>query len=256
MAKKPISHLWIPDTQVREGVDTDHIHACGNYIMDKQPDRIIIAGDWWDMPATSRWNTKLDQEGLRIVDDIEAGRRAMERLWAPLEQYQRRHRKRKKIYNPERHFLFGNHEEHLMRPIKEDPRLEGLFGYDMLGIERWGLKAYPFLEIVELDGISYSHYFCNPSSGRPYGGMMQTRLKNYGKSFTQGHKQEFDYGELPRAWGQIHMGLVAGAFYSHDEDYKIQGNHHWRGVVMKHEVHDGEYDLMKVSLDFLLRRYL
>ena len=43
----------------------------------------------------------------------------------------------------------------------------------------------------------------------------------------------------------------------HDESYKgPQGNDHWRGVVVKNEVVDGEYDIMKISLDYLLRKYL
>lgn len=44
--------------------------------------------------------------------------------------------------------------------------------------------------------------------------------------------------------------------YLHDEDYKgPQGNHHWRGIIVKHDVHDGQYCLMEVDLDYLCRRY-
>jgi hypothetical protein len=56
--------------------------------------------------------------------------------------------------------------------------------------------------------------------------------------------------------GRSQHGLVAGACYLHDEDYKgPQGNAHWRGVLVKHEVRAGSYDLMQVSLDYLARRY-
>ena len=86
---------------------------------------------------------------------------------------------------------------------------------------------------------------------------METRLKNIGCSFTQGHAQSFQYGEREIPTGEVHHGLVAGAFYMHNEPYKgYTGNHHWRGVVVKHEVKDGRYDLMKVSLNYLLRKYL
>jgi len=86
--------------------------------------------------------------------------------------------------------------------------------------------------------------------------MIETRIKNIGSSFTQGHSQDFQYGEYLFAGGIIRHGLVAGAFYQHDEPYKKGSNHHWRGVVVKNEVHDGTYDIMKVSLNYLLRRYL
>jgi hypothetical protein len=34
-----------------------------------------------------------------------------------------------------------------------------------------------------------------------------------------------------------------------------QGNAYWRGLFVKHEVKNGEYDLMEVSLDYLCRKY-
>lgn len=251
-------HLWIPDTQVREGVPTKHIEALGNYILEKRFEKIIVAGDWWDMPATSNWNTAREQEKLRVIDDIESGNRAMNLLWKAVNKQNKKYfRQKRKKYKPEKHFLFGNHEVHLERLWEKDPRLEGLVGYDALNLERHDFQTYDFKEILMLDGIAYSHYFANPSSGRPYGGMIETRLKNIGCSFTMGHYQEFLYGERQLPTGKRLHGLVAGAFYMHDEPYKgPQGNSHWRGVVVKHEVDDGEYDIMKVSLNFLLRKYL
>lgn len=252
------THLWIPDTQVRKGVPIDHIEALGNYIEEKRFDKVIVAGDWWDMPATSNWNKAIEQEGLRVIDDIEAGRYAMNLLWKAVNK---RNKKiagwKKKQYQPEKHFLMGNHEVHLERIWESAPYLEGLISYDMLDLDKHGFAVHEFLKPVEIDGILYCHFFANPNSGRPYGGMIETRLKNIGQSFTQGHAQSFAYGEREVPSGKRHHGLVAGAFYQHYEPYKgPYGNHHWRGVVVKHEVEDGQYDIMKVSLDFLLRRYL
>jgi hypothetical protein len=54
----------------------------------------------------------------------------------------------------------------------------------------------------------------------------------------------------------VQRGLIVGSYYQHDEDYKgPQGNHHWRGIIVKHEVRDGNYDMMEVSMDFLRERY-
>lgn len=249
-------HLWIPDTQVRPGVPTQHIEALGNYIEEKRFPKIIIAGDWWDMRATSNWNSAKDQEGLRVQDDIDAGNRAMNLLWKATRKRNKRVAGwKKKQYQPEKHFLMGNHEVHLERIWEKDPRLEGLIGYDALNLD--GFAIHPFKQILTLDGIAYSHFFYNAMSGRPYSGMIETRLKNIGCSFTQGHAQEFSYGERQLPNGKRLHGLVAGAFYLHDEKYKgPQGNRHWRGVVVKNEVEDGEYDICKVSADYLLREYL
>ena len=239
------------------GVPTQHIEALGNYIEEKRFEKIIVAGDWWDMPATSNWNSAREQEKLRVVDDIESGKRAMNLLWRAVEK---RNRKvagwKKKRYQPEKHFLFGNHEKHLERIWEADPRLEGLIDYNALDLERYGFITHEFLKPVEIDGILYSHFFARANSGRPIGGMIETRLKNICQSFTQGHAQSFAYGEYETPTKRLH-GLVAGAFYMHDEPYKgPTGNHHWRGVVVKNDVRDGEYDIMKISLDYLLRKYL
>lgn len=44
--------------------------------------------------------------------------------------------------------------------------------------------------------------------------------------------------------------------YRHDLEYGTpQGNRHWRGILVKHEVRHGDYSLMEVSLDFLKRKY-
>ena len=44
--------------------------------------------------------------------------------------------------------------------------------------------------------------------------------------------------------------------YEHNEDYLgPQGNKHWRGILMLHDVQDGEFDLMPVSLDYLGKKY-
>jgi len=237
-------------------VPTRHIEALGNYIEEKRFEKIIVAGDWWDMPATSNFNTAHEQEGLRVLDDIDSGNRAMNLLWRAVNNANKRaSTNHKKRYYPEKHFLFGNHEVHLERLWDKDPRLQGLIGYRSLALN--GFKTYPFLKVVDIDGILYSHYFCNPMSGRPWGGMIETRIKNVGQSFTQGHAQSFKYGELEVSNGRIRFGLVAGSFYMHDEKFKgPQGNNHWRGVIVKNDVHDGQYDIMKISLDYLLRKYL
>jgi hypothetical protein len=103
--------------------------------------------------------------------------------------------------------------------------------------------------------VGYAHYWYQPMSGRPFTGMIETRLKTIGHSFTQGHQQTLMYGFRYVSETSQH-GLVAGSCYLHDEDYKgPQGNSHWRGIIVCHEVQDGSYDPMFISLDYLCRRY-
>lgn len=97
----------------------------------------------------------------------------------------------------------------------------------------------------------------NPMTGKPFSGTVMNTLKVVGESFTQGHKQTLECHTcfLPFS-GKQQWAIVAGACYVHDEDYKgITGNKHWRGVILKHGVHDGSYDPCFVSLDYLRERH-
>lgn len=251
---KAISHMFIPDMQVTPTTPTDHIAHIGQYIMDRRPDKIIVAGDWWDMESLSHWSSKLEAEGKRYRADVEAGNRALEILLAPMEEYNAMRRKNgKKMYTPEMHFLMGNHEHRITRYIEEHPQMESFMGLGDLDTK--GFTVHGFLEVVNLDGMRYSHYFYQPMTGRPYGGNATTRLKQIGHSFCMGHQQTLDVA-VRYVDGKQQWGIVAGAGYTHDEDFKgPQGNSHWRGVVVLHDVDDGACDPMFVGLEYLNARY-
>jgi len=250
-------HLVIPDTQIKPEVPTVHLEWIGQYIVDAFAGddlTIIHLGDHWDMPSLSSYDQgKIHMEGRRIAQDIIAGNRGFDLLNAPLAAYNQSKRKK---WEPRRVFLLGNHENRITRAIEQTAQLDGLLSLDLLNATAHGWEVHPFLEVVEIDGVSYSHYFYNQLSGRPYGGMnVETRLKTIGRSFTMGHQQVLLYGVRSLISGMQH-GLVAGSCYLHDEFYRgPQGNAEWRGIVVCNQVEDGSYDPTFVSLDYLCRRY-
>ncbi len=254
------SHFLIPDTQVRPGVPTNHLIAAAKYCIDKRVDTIIHMGDHWDFPSLSSYEKKGSAffEEASLAADIKSGNDAMDLFMSLFEKYNARQRKNHKPrYRPRFVFLMGNHENRLQRLIDSDPVLyRGVIGFHQLHLNGW--DVVPFLEMENIDGIEYSHYFYNPMTGRPYGGVMSTRLKNVGFSFSMGHQQGKDMSERKLSNGSTIRGLVCGSFYQHDEGYMgPQGNKaHWRGCIYKTEVRDGDYCLMELSLDYLMRRWL
>lgn len=243
----------IPDLQVRPGAPLDHLRWIGQYIVERQPDVIVQIGDWADMESLSSYDKgKLSFEGRRYKRDIEVVEESLDVLDAPIAEYNYRRRNR---YEPRYLVTLGNHEDRISRAVDDQPELAGFMDVDDLPYAEHGWEVHDYLEPVWIDGVAYAHYFYRPNTGRSYSGMIETRLKNIGHSFTQGHEQTLSFGLHATAAGRRY-GLVAGACYLHDEDYKgPQGNSEWRGIVVKHEVHNGEYDPMFVSLDFLCRRY-
>ena len=260
MKLRAITHIVIPDTQAKDGVPTDHLRWIGQYIVDEfrdKPVKIIHLGDHADMPSLSSYDKgKKSMEGRRVVADIKAANDAWAILNEAMVAFNKHRAKLKhKLWLPERHILLGNHEDRINRAVEGDPQLEGVFSIDNLDYERSGWKVKRFREVLWLDGVAYSHFFYNPMTGKPFGGNVESRLKTIGHTFTMGHQQTLMYG-LRFVGGKSQHGLIAGACYLHDDDYKgPQGNSHWRGIVIEHEVRDGSYDPMFVSLDYLCRRY-
>ena len=271
MTKKFKTHMFIPDTQVRSGVKLDHIAAAGNYAAEKKPDRIIIAGDWWDMASLSAWDSAASKTQKKRIymsepnstdeseGDIDIGNRALDMLMKPINAVNKGRRKK---WLPDIHFTMGNHEHRLTRFKSEHPYLGGALSLEHCNLRKYGIKVHPFLKPVVLDGIHYCHYFCRSAKGTitsSRGGQSSAmaQVKNESVSTTAGHKQGLDVHIQESSGGRM-RGLIAGSFYQHTEGYMgngYQGQNHWHGILMKHEVRKGDYDLMEVSIDYLQRRY-
>lgn len=252
---KPLrSHIVIPDVQCKPGVKLDHLSWAGQYIAHRKPDVVVVLGDWWDMPSLSSYDSgKKSFEGRMYKADIEAGHQGMGLFLTPI--------KAEKSYHPELIFLYGNHEERILRAVESDRKLEGTIGYHDLRLKEYGFTTYEFLEPVVKDGIGYCHFYPRAGSGA----ILQTKrgapsakaqLQREGRSCTAGHQQGLDVACIPLG-GKLQWGIIAGSFYQHDEQYlSPQGNDHWRGLIVKHEVDGrGGFNPMFVSLDYLKRRY-
>lgn len=247
----------IPDTQIEAGVDTRHIDWAGEALVDYKPDRIIVLGDWWAMPSLSSYDRPGSRrmEGARVQADIDAGNDAFERFVSPLSgERLRLERGKRRAWNPTCDFLFGNHENRVTRAVDSEPKYEGILSLDALRTP--GFTRHDFLEIVEHDGIAYSHYFANVHSGKPIGGSVDNRLNKIGKSFVSGHEQGLLYGIRQYPGSLTRHGLVAGSFYRHFEHYRgPQGRDEWRGIIVLNEVENGTYDIMPLSMGYLERTY-
>ena len=255
----PRTHMIIPDTQVKEGVDTSHLEWIGKWAAEKKPDVIVMLGDFADMPSLSTYDVgKKSFEGQRYTKDVDAARKAMNKLMFPIWQEQARLiENKKKQWNPRLILTLGNHENRINRAIDSDPKLDGLISTTDLGYGESDWEVYPFLEVVIVDGIAYSHYFTTGVMGRPVTSARMLTTKKF-MSCTMGHvqKTEIDMSSF-RADGTPIISLFAGCCYLHDEDYLgPQGNVVHRQIIMKYEVNNGFYYPHMISLDYLKKRYV
>jgi hypothetical protein len=192
---------------------------------------------------------KRSAENKRYKADLEAAHHGMELLMTPIVMA--------KDYKPRLVMILGNHEDRITRYADDNPVMHEAVSIRDLGYEAWGWRVVPFREVIKIDGVAYSHYFYNENTSKPYAGAnLQTRLQTIGMSFTMGHQQGLKVAIRDLADGTRHRGLVAGSFYQHNESYRgPQACFEWRGILMKHEVQNGDYDLLEVSLNYLKRRY-
>lgn len=248
-----IKHLMIPDTQIKPGISLDYLRWAGEYIVEKQPHVVVQIGDFADMASLSSYDEgKRSFEGRRYKLDIEVAAEGMETLMGPLFRYNKAHRNK---YTPRKVLTLGNHSDRITRAIEKDPKLEGTISLNDLDYRRWGWEVYPFLKPVAIDGIMYCHYFPTGQMGRPCTSA-RAIMQKYHMSCMAGHQQGRDIAFGKRGDGKTITTVIAGSYYEHDEDYlNPMTNSHWRGVIMAHEVDDGSFDEMMVSIGFLKRTY-
>ena len=250
-------HLVIPDTQVKPDQSIEHLRWAGQYAVDKKPDVIVHIGDHWDMPSLSSYDVGTRNfEGRRYTNDIEAGIKGMEAFLAPIrEEQQRLIRNKDKRWNPRMVFTLGNHEYRIERAVNSDPKLDGLIGFGDLKLNEMGWEVYDFLEPVIIDGLAYCHYFTSGVMGRPVSSAKLMLAKKY-MSCIMGHVQDRDIAYARKADGTNMLGLFAGIYYQHDEEYlNPQTNGSWSGIWMLNEVANGGCDELPVSINYLRDKY-
>jgi len=249
--------LVIPDCQVKEGLSTDHLMWAGKAICEYKPNVIVNLGDFADMPSLSTHDKVGSKyfEGLRYKKDINAAKDAMKVLLSPLRDLQSKQKKNKeKVYKPRMVMLLGNHENRIDRAVNNNPTLEGLISVKDLEYEKdW--EVHSFLHPIFINGVGFNHYWPVGAMGRPASSPASIISKLH-MSCIAGHQQgkQVSYGK--RADGKPITAVIVGSYYLHDESYMDQlSNKHWRGLLVMHEVEDGHFDEMFLSIDYLGRKY-
>lgn len=247
----------IPDCQIRPGDNTDFLRHIGHHIVAKKPDVIVNIGDFADMASLSSYDKgKKSFEGRRYVADIDATHNAMLDLLSPMWDFNDKQKKNgKKQYKPRMVLTLGNHEQRIVKAVEDDSKLEGVLNIEDLEYEQAGWEVHPFLDVVSIENIAFSHYFSSGLLGRPCGSAAAQLSKKH-SSCIAGHQQGLQISMGYNAQGQRLSSVIAGSCYEHNEDYLgPQGNKHWRGILMLYNVNQGEFDLVPVPLSYLREKY-
>lgn len=249
--------LVLPDVQAKPGTDFTYLNKIGRYMVEKKPETVVCLGDFADFPSLSSYDVgKKSFEGRRYLADLEAAKDAMCAFLSPMWEFnEKAKRNKEKLYRPRMVLTLGNHENRVNRAVNDDPKLEGVLSVDALGYEAFGWEVYPFLEVVIIEGVAFSHYFVTGVAGRP-AGSAAAQLRKTNMSCIAGHQQGLNMATASRADGKRIISIIAGSCYEHNEEYMgPQGNKHWRGALLLHNLHDGEFDPVPLPLHYFNEKY-
>jgi len=257
-----VSHLVIGDAHSNPTTSSDRFEVLGKFIVDEQPDVIIDMGDFASLDSLSSYDRgKKAFEGRRYTADCEAARNSRDRLMRPIREYNAQRKKNKeRQYKPRLVALLGNHEDRINRVCESSPELDGVISTRDLGAEEYGWSVYPFLDIVIIDGVAYSHYFGTGVKQLPAGGENPAHrlINTQFMSSTSGHLHLRDFHERTSPDGRRIIGLFPGCFLDPNQYEEYAGNANlmwWKGVVVCKDVANGTYDPNFISINELYRRY-
>jgi hypothetical protein len=245
----PKIHLVIPDSHAHPDHSNERYSYLSRLIAELNPDTVIDIGDWFDMASLCSYDRGTRGfHGRRYQADIAAGVEAQDRLLSPL-------RKRKKRL-PRFVRCLGNHEHRIIRAIDREPELlEGTIGLSDLQSKEYRWEEVPFLQPINIDGVNYAHYFVSGVMGRPVSSA-RALLNHQNATCIQGHAHTFDYATKANIQGDRFHGIFCGVFQDYTPEFASATDYMWRpGVLILHNVEDGDFDMEWVSMKRLKELY-
>jgi hypothetical protein len=250
------THLVYGDVHAHPGFNNDRATWLSKLIQDVNPDVVVNIGDGADLASLSSFDKGLKHfYGRNYKDDINAHLDFEDKVWNPI-------RKRKKKL-PRRVYCVGNHDYRIERALAKSPELSGTMSMRDLELDRYyddvvNYEGYGTPGIIDIDNIGYAHYVIAGVTGKALSSMhlgYQLIQKRH-KSTTVGHQHIFSYDSQSVGKDKHIHGLCLPCMTDYPVDWAGLVEQLWnRGVVIKRNVEDGNYDLQVISLNTLKKEY-
>jgi len=251
------THLVIGDAHAAPGQDLRRFEWLAQFCLEMRPDVVVSIGDWFGLDSLCFHHSKAEAEGQRLLKDLEAGNRALQIFGERIQAHNRAFPH--DVYEPRLVVTLGNHDYRIIREAQSHPHLQGILDYDLMDWEAWGWETYPFREPVEIDGVTYCHYFTRPGSPRALSGMYHAAAlvrEGMGKTLVCGHSHQLHWYTKAGLNGERCHGLVVGCYFEHHEEYASTANAQWwRGLCLLRNVKDGDFDLETWGLKRIRDKY-
>ena len=258
--------LFFTDAHVEAEEDLRRFQALGNFIVEQRPTNIVQGGDFLSLDSLSFYdrNKRGKMEGRRFKKELDTGREAVNALMEPLNTLQSKLKMgKRKIYDPKRYWLLGNHEDRFYRYLEGNPELIGVVSItEGIGVEENGWEVIPYREYVYINGVGFTHVPMN-GLNKPIGGVYALRKAALGhaQSIVYGHSHKLAYVTESRKGivDEKTAVLNVGGFFEGVPEYAIGSDavpNWWMGVVMINHRQGMNWDFQTISLETLLEEYL
>lgn len=250
------THIVYGDVHAHPAFNNDRAHLISKLIQDIRPEVVVNIGDGPDLSSLSSYDKGLKHfYGRNYKEDVNAFLDFEEKTWEPIKKL------KKKL--PRRVYCIGNHDHRIERAIAKSPELQGAISMNDLDLNKYYDDVVPYEGhgtpgLIEIDGIGYAHYVIAGVSGKPLAAQHQgfQLVQKRHKSTTVGHQHVFSYDTQAVGKDSFIHGLCLPCLTDYPVDWAGLVVDLWnRGVVIKHNVENGMYDLEYVSLDRLKKEY-
>lgn len=257
--------LVVGDPHVGDNDNLRRFDILGQYIVDTQPDNIVIMGDFLDLDSLSDYdkNKRAKMEGRRFRKELDTGREAMDRMMSALSKYQKHQRKnKKKVYSPRKIYLIGNHEDRWERYSDTHAEMKDVVDiYEEIGLYKYKWEVVPYRKYYYISGIGFTHVPMN-GLNKPVGGVTALRKATleHDSSVVYGHSHQFGIETFTRRGSDNQvMAINVGCYFEGIPSYadgSLLSEDWWRGLVVLHHVEEGKVDVSTISLETLLATYI
>jgi hypothetical protein len=249
------THLVFSDRHCQPNLSNDFCDWIGKLILDLKPDVVVDNGDGFDFPSLCSYDRGTRSfQGRSYGADITAGVEGIDRIWTPIRKAKRK--------LPRRIYTIGNHEHRVWKTLNLSPELDGAISTNDMQLEDYYNTVIPYSGatpgVIEVDGVYYAHFLVSGIKGLPIGGdhPAYSLIAKQGASCTVGHSHLLDFHRRVGVDGRTRLGLVTGTCSPAAPGFAGLGSSlWWRGLVIKRNVENGNYDPQFVSLEDLRREY-
>jgi len=235
--------LVVGDVHDDVGCSKDRFHVLGKFIIKEKPDYIVLMGDFLTLDSVSRHNKgkPLLAEGKRLMIEIESGKESLDIIDSYIDSYNKKKRKlKKRIYDPIKVYIYGNHEDRLVSYIHENPQIEGIIDSDdILDCRKKGWKIVGYRDTYYIQDVGFTHIPMN-GANQPISGKYVCRraLELYNTHIVFGHTHRIgvDIMSTKTEYGyKQKIAINVGNYFDYIPEYAKNSagiGDWWTGVVM------------------------